>query len=312
MRCRGQPARLGLRRAAAAAAFFGAAAALGGAGREKVVSVSAEVRVSIAGADEITLLARPLPGEGIDAFVKRLTDDPKSKKAILSANGRTPALEARPVRARAVSAARGQLPHDRDRGALPGGPRDRGRVGAPRHGAVGQAREPLAHRRVVHGRRAALSGHPRGRCDPFARNAGGAGRRRAPEAADAGVPRGRRGGRPSGRGGGAEARLRAGREGPLCHLPAAQGRGALLRGGRALHRASPRGGRQREGRGDRGVQRHHRRPLHARRLSRSGSRSRTSRRSSARRTIPSGSRRRTRGWKPPSSPTRSGARTSRV
>lgn len=87
MRCPGQRVRLDLRRAAAAAVFFGAAAALGGAGREKVVSVSPEVKVAIAGADEITLLARPLPGEGIDAFVKRLTDDPKSKKTILSANG---------------------------------------------------------------------------------------------------------------------------------------------------------------------------------------------------------------------------------
>ncbi len=84
MRCRGQPARLRLRRAAAAVFFC--AASLAGAGREKVVSVSPEVKVSIAGADEITLLARPLPGEGIDAFVKRLTDDPKSKKTILSAN----------------------------------------------------------------------------------------------------------------------------------------------------------------------------------------------------------------------------------
>jgi N-acetylmuramoyl-L-alanine amidase len=72
---------------AAAAALFAAAAALGGAGREKVVSVSPEVKVSISGADEISILARPLPGEGLDTFVKRLTDDPKSKKTILAANG---------------------------------------------------------------------------------------------------------------------------------------------------------------------------------------------------------------------------------
>jgi N-acetylmuramoyl-L-alanine amidase len=75
------------RRAAAAAALFAAAAALAAAGREKIVSVSPEVRVTISGADEISLLARRLPGEGIDAFVKRLTDDPKSKKAVLAANG---------------------------------------------------------------------------------------------------------------------------------------------------------------------------------------------------------------------------------
>ena len=87
MRCLGPRANLLRRRTAAAAALFAAAAALGGAGREKVVSVSPEVKVSISGADEISVLARPLPGEGVDAFVKRLTDDPKSKKTILAANG---------------------------------------------------------------------------------------------------------------------------------------------------------------------------------------------------------------------------------
>ena len=87
MRCLRPRANLLPRRAAAAAALFAAAAALAAAGREKIVSVSPEVRVTISGADEISLLARRLPGEGIDAFVKRLTDDPKSKKAVLAANG---------------------------------------------------------------------------------------------------------------------------------------------------------------------------------------------------------------------------------
>ena len=62
MRCPGQRVRLDLRRAAAAAVLFGAAAALGGAGREKIVSVSPEVRVSIAGGDEITLLGAAAAG----------------------------------------------------------------------------------------------------------------------------------------------------------------------------------------------------------------------------------------------------------
>jgi N-acetylmuramoyl-L-alanine amidase len=53
---------------------------------EKTVVVSPEVRVSITSEGSIWLAARPLPGEGIDAFVKRLTDDPKSKRQILSSN----------------------------------------------------------------------------------------------------------------------------------------------------------------------------------------------------------------------------------
>jgi N-acetylmuramoyl-L-alanine amidase len=54
--------------------------------REKTVVVSPEIHVSIAGTDEITLSARPLPGEGIDAFVRRLTNDPTAKKDILAGN----------------------------------------------------------------------------------------------------------------------------------------------------------------------------------------------------------------------------------
>jgi N-acetylmuramoyl-L-alanine amidase len=67
--------------AAALAATASAATA-----REKTVVVSPEIRVTIAEGDEITLSARPLPGEGLDAFVKRLTDDPATKKEILASN----------------------------------------------------------------------------------------------------------------------------------------------------------------------------------------------------------------------------------
>ena len=69
-------AAIGLAAATAAAAFAG----------EKVVVVSPEIRVTIESGDEITLAARPLPGEGLDALVKRLTDDPATKKEILASN----------------------------------------------------------------------------------------------------------------------------------------------------------------------------------------------------------------------------------
>ena len=54
---------------------------------EKVIVVSSELRVAIGEGNEVFLLARPLPNEGLDAFVKRLTDDPSAKKTILAANG---------------------------------------------------------------------------------------------------------------------------------------------------------------------------------------------------------------------------------
>ena len=48
--------------------------------------VSPEIRVTISAGDEITLSARPLPGEDLNGFVKRLTDDPATKKEILASN----------------------------------------------------------------------------------------------------------------------------------------------------------------------------------------------------------------------------------
>ena len=73
-----------LRRAAAGAALGLLAAHA--AASEKTVVVSREIRVSISSGDEIALSARPIPGEGLDGFVKRLTDDPKTKKEILVGN----------------------------------------------------------------------------------------------------------------------------------------------------------------------------------------------------------------------------------
>ncbi len=53
---------------------------------DKTIVVSPELKVSIGEGDEITLSARPLPGEGLDAFVKRFTEDPRTKSEILSRN----------------------------------------------------------------------------------------------------------------------------------------------------------------------------------------------------------------------------------
>jgi len=50
------------------------------------VRISDELKVSISPGDEIVLSARPLPAEPVDAFVKRLTDDPGAKKEILAQN----------------------------------------------------------------------------------------------------------------------------------------------------------------------------------------------------------------------------------
>ena len=49
----------------------------------KVVEVSPELSVSIAEGEEVFLSARPLPNEAVDAFVQRLTEDPKTRKEIL-------------------------------------------------------------------------------------------------------------------------------------------------------------------------------------------------------------------------------------
>ncbi len=76
-----------MRASSAAAALLAVATALPAAAREKTVVVSPEIRVTIGAGDAIVLSARPLPGEGMDRFVRRLTDDPKTKKEILRSNG---------------------------------------------------------------------------------------------------------------------------------------------------------------------------------------------------------------------------------
>jgi N-acetylmuramoyl-L-alanine amidase len=76
------------RKAALAVLAFAAAAASASPAlaKEKTVVVSREIQVTIGDGDEIVLSARPLPGEDLDAFVRRLTDDPATKKEILASN----------------------------------------------------------------------------------------------------------------------------------------------------------------------------------------------------------------------------------
>jgi N-acetylmuramoyl-L-alanine amidase len=54
---------------------------------KKTVAISPELRVSIEEDEGVFLSARPLPGEALDAFVKRFSDDPATKKEILAGNG---------------------------------------------------------------------------------------------------------------------------------------------------------------------------------------------------------------------------------
>lgn len=52
----------------------------------RVIKVSEELRVSIEDDEQVFLSVRPLPGEALDAFVRRFTDDPATKKEILAGN----------------------------------------------------------------------------------------------------------------------------------------------------------------------------------------------------------------------------------
>src|SRR6266705_1904852 len=63
------------------------AAPMAGADAKKTVKISDELRVLIEEDEGVFLSARPLPGEALDAFVKRFSDDPATKKEILTGNG---------------------------------------------------------------------------------------------------------------------------------------------------------------------------------------------------------------------------------
>lgn len=73
-------------RPALIAVIVGAPAVMAESETKKTVAVSPELRVSIQEDEEVFLSARPLPGEALNAFVRRLTDDPTTKKEILAGN----------------------------------------------------------------------------------------------------------------------------------------------------------------------------------------------------------------------------------
>jgi N-acetylmuramoyl-L-alanine amidase len=52
----------------------------------KTVKISGELTVSIEEDEQVFLAARPLPGEALDAFARRFTDDPATKQEILAGN----------------------------------------------------------------------------------------------------------------------------------------------------------------------------------------------------------------------------------
>jgi N-acetylmuramoyl-L-alanine amidase len=78
---------------AGALVLFGAAVS-SAAPRDKTVVVSPEVRATMSKGGEISLSVRPLAHERLDAFVRRVTDDPKTKGQIRALNGGLPQLRA--------------------------------------------------------------------------------------------------------------------------------------------------------------------------------------------------------------------------
>ncbi|HET7452016.1 MAG TPA: hypothetical protein VFL12_04705, partial [Thermoanaerobaculia bacterium] len=82
--------RSGTRQAGALVALLLASAA--GAAEEpefvRTAVVSPELKVSIARGDLVFLFAKPLPGEGVAAFARRFSDDPKTQEKILALNHR--------------------------------------------------------------------------------------------------------------------------------------------------------------------------------------------------------------------------------
>ena len=53
---------------------------------KKTVKISDELQVSVEEDEQVFLAARPLPGETLDAFAKRFTDDPETKIEIIAGN----------------------------------------------------------------------------------------------------------------------------------------------------------------------------------------------------------------------------------
>jgi N-acetylmuramoyl-L-alanine amidase len=68
------------------ALIFLAAAADPPAEEKKTVTISPELRVSIAAGDLVYLYAKPLPGESISQFARRFTEDPQTERQIRALN----------------------------------------------------------------------------------------------------------------------------------------------------------------------------------------------------------------------------------
>ncbi len=66
--------------------ILGVSTALEAAETRKTVAISPELSVSIEENEAVFLAARPLPGESLDAFARRFTDDAATKKDILAGN----------------------------------------------------------------------------------------------------------------------------------------------------------------------------------------------------------------------------------
>jgi N-acetylmuramoyl-L-alanine amidase len=83
-------------RASAALVFALAATRIAGTEPELVrtVVVSDELKVGISRGDLVFLFAKPLPGEGINAFVRRFTDDLQTKERVLRVNQLSDVLKA--------------------------------------------------------------------------------------------------------------------------------------------------------------------------------------------------------------------------
>jgi hypothetical protein len=116
----------------------------------KVVEVSPELRVSIAEGEEVFLSARPLPNESVEAFIQRLTQDPKAKKDILAQNQELQLRRHEICGARPLPSARTTIGRSRSKLFS----RKTGRIRAD--GLMSSRLRPatpraLAHRGMVHG-----------------------------------------------------------------------------------------------------------------------------------------------------------------
>ncbi|MBC8647491.1 MAG: hypothetical protein H7X85_10030, partial [Thermoanaerobaculia bacterium] len=141
---------IGLAALLAAAGALTATAVASAAGEPtfvKTVVVSPELRVAIAAGDEVFLSARPLPGEGVDKFVQRLTESSKTKSEIFTQTGGAVRLLRRDVYVRIPYRL---LTENYRRIAMEAlFPRDRADVGGWFHRVEGLSRQPESLWRIA-------------------------------------------------------------------------------------------------------------------------------------------------------------------